>query len=299
MSDFYYKVFGLNIKCPFECPLLQAGTAKEVDVSIEFDQHLRDSLLRPNRFLLDIKNIALYLIEDGNKIRIEAVEAAPLNEIQLFLFGSAMGSLLHQRELLVLHGCAVEFLEGIVVFVAHSGTGKSTLASCFYQNGFNVFCDDQSVIDVNRGLLVSPGLGQIKLWREALEGQGLQYGGLQKVYKEQEKYIFPINKQILTSKPLIAVVELEKGPEYLFKPLMGKSKMETLITHTYRNEYLVGMGLLKQHFSLYDKVANTIFVARATRPEKTNSSRDFFEFILQQLKLQGIHAASQCVKIYE
>ena len=295
MSVFYYKVFGLNIKCPFECPLLQPSTA-DIDVNIEFGNILHDTPFKPNRFILNIKDIASYLIEDGNRITIEPVESAPLNEIQLFLFGSAMGSLLHQRQLLVLHGCAIEFAAGMVVFVAHSGTGKSTLASCFYQEGFNVFCDDQSVIDVYHGLLIAPGLGQIKLWQDALEAQGLKQTDFQKVYKNQEKYIVPINQKALKPKPLIAVIELQKGSAYAFEPLMGKAKMEMLITHTYRNKYLADMGLLKQHFLLYDEVANNIFAAKATRPDKTESSRDFFQFILHQLKLQEIHPTPECIQ---
>ena len=298
MLVFKYRVFGLNIQCPFECPLLQPTTAIP-DIIVEFGQILAGDEALPSRFLLNITNIARYLIENGNKITIEADPAAPLNEIQLFLFGSAMGGLLHQRQLLVLHGCAIEFAQGVVVFVAESGTGKSTLASLFHHQGFRVFCDDQSVIDVNNGLLIEPGLGQIKLWQDAMEEQGLEKTNLKKVYRDHEKYIIPIPQGGLMPKPLIGVIELQVAKQYDFSPLKGKAKMELLINHTYRNHYLAGMGLLKQHFLLYDKVASSIFMAKATRPKKTVSSRDFFELILQQLELHGIHATAQCVESHE
>lgn len=294
MSAFHYRVFGLNIQCPFECPLLQP-TDSEPDVMIEFGHIPRDTLPRDHHFLVEVREIATYLIEKGNKITIEAKEGAVLNEIQLFLFGSAMGSLLHQRQLLVLHGCAIEFLEGIVVFVAHSGTGKSTLASCFYQEGFNIFCDDQSVVDVHQGLLVQPGLGQIKLWRQVLEERGLNEKDFKKVYKNDEKYIVPLHQPALKPKPLLAVVELQVAEEYAFEAMKGKSKMEILINHTYRNQYLTEMKLLKQHFSLYDKVSQAILVFKATRPQETASTRDFFHFILQQLEQQGIRKNLQHV----
>lgn len=298
MSVFHYRVFGLNIQCPFECPLLQP-TDSAPEVIIEFGYIPDKKQLRSNDFLLEIKGIATYLVQNGNRIIIEARESAQLNEIQLFLFGSAMGGLLHQRSLLVLHGCAIEFLEGVVVFVAHSGTGKSTLASCFYQDGFNIFCDDQSVIDVNQDFSVQQGLGQIKLWRNVLEERGLKEQDFQKVYKNDEKYIVPVKQRALKPRPLLAVVELQITQAYSFEGLRGKSKMEVLINHTYRNQYLAEMKLLSQHFSLYDKVSHAIPIFRATRPKETESSRDFFKFILQQLKLQEIHAASYSIKADE
>ncbi len=101
----------------------------------------------------------------------------------------------------------------------------------------------------------------------------------------------PINQCTLKPRPLLAVVELQIAEEYAFEAVRGKTKMEVLINHTYRNQYLTEMKLLKQHFSLYDKVSQAIFVAKATRPRETESSRDFFKFILQQLELQGIYPA--------
>ena len=72
MSGFYYRVFGLNIQCPFECPLLQPSSG-EMDVIIEFGQISRDLIDSETQFLLTIKGVATYLIEHGNKIIIETI----------------------------------------------------------------------------------------------------------------------------------------------------------------------------------------------------------------------------------
>lgn len=294
MLSFYYRLFGLNIQMPFDCPLLQPAAGKP-DVHVTLGSVPEQTKPQKNHFLLTVTGVGKYWIKNGNAITIDVDAGVSEKEVRLFLLGSAMGSLLHQRSLLVLHGCAVEFEQGVVVFVAPSGTGKSTLASHFYRAGFNVFGDDQAVVDVKQGLLISPGLGQIKLWKNILDEQGWEKSGLDKVQNNFEKYIFPVDQKCLKTKKLIAVVELEVGDSYQLNALTGSEKLQVLVKHTYRNQYLSNMGLLQQHFCLCGEVANSVFLAKAIRPQRTESTAEFFSFILQQLKLQGIQATAECV----
>ena len=294
-----YRLFGLNIKLPFTDEVLTA-TDGAPDVIVEFKKEAPFIESSAHQFHLSVKNVAEYYIENGSHISIiadaDADADAELSSIRLFLLGSAMGSLLHQRQLLVLHGCAVEFAQGVVVFVAESGTGKSTLASHFYQNGFPVFCDDQSVVDVNNHLLVAPGLAQIKLWQHVLNEHNIDNANLQKVHVDHDKYIYPIKQDALQAKPLIAVVELSIDNQYQFKSQQGRDKLNVLVTHTYRNQYLSALNLLQQHFLYCAEVANQVAIFKATRPTITASSAEFFQFILQQLQLQGIEPIAKGIE---
>jgi len=57
--------------------------------------------------------------------------------------GSAMGALLHQRNILALHAGTIAVNGGSVIFCGPSGIGKSTLAAGFRRRGYpNVAGDD-------------------------------------------------------------------------------------------------------------------------------------------------------------
>ncbi|MCP4397035.1 MAG: hypothetical protein GY801_07015 [bacterium] len=61
---------------------------------------------------------------------------------------SELGALLHQRELLPLHGSAIKVNDGVCVFVGLSGNGKSTVAAAFRQRGYQVLADDVCVVSI-------------------------------------------------------------------------------------------------------------------------------------------------------
>ena len=54
------------------------------------------------------------------------------SDVRVFLLGSCIGALLHQRGILVLHAGAIHTDKGAVLFTGPWGIGKSTLlaASC-------------------------------------------------------------------------------------------------------------------------------------------------------------------------
>ena len=58
--------------------------------------------------LLTVDGIAQYAIADGADITIDREPGVPDANVRLYLLGSAMGVLLHQRGLLPLHANAVE-----------------------------------------------------------------------------------------------------------------------------------------------------------------------------------------------
>ena len=76
----------------------------------------------------------------------EPRQGVPDSNVRLFLLGSAMGALLHQRGLLPLHTNAVEVGGRAFAFMGKSGAGKSTLAAWFHDRGFRIVADDVCVV---------------------------------------------------------------------------------------------------------------------------------------------------------
>ena len=104
-----YHAFGLNIDSELLFPDMPkiSGTT---DVVIQYGpvpEAIPDASLvgvryqaAPRAFLLRVDGIASYYVKNGRTIIIEPENGAAEEEIRLFLLGSVMGGLLHQRGIL-------------------------------------------------------------------------------------------------------------------------------------------------------------------------------------------------------
>ncbi len=154
-----YSAYGLNIYSEIPLPELLPGTEAPPDITI-CCRDVPGILLgkttkfgiweaRKGELLLKIDHIAHYLILDGREIRVEAAVGSTAEDIRVFLLGSAMAALLHQRRLLVLHASSIQTERGAVLFMGRSGSGKSTLSAALVQRGYPLLADDVSAVTLN------------------------------------------------------------------------------------------------------------------------------------------------------
>ncbi|NBV24387.1 MAG: hypothetical protein EBS05_21015 [Proteobacteria bacterium] len=175
----HYRAYNLVIESPTPLPPLPAdGTGGPPDVVIRQASVAADGLpvarsrrafahVGENVVWLDVKGVARFLIERGEAITFEPYAGADDDTLRLYLLGSGLGALLHQRGHLVLHANAVQVGDGAVLFAGVSGAGKSTTAAVFHQKGYRVIADDVTAVDgEGRALGGSPHL---KLWEDALD----------------------------------------------------------------------------------------------------------------------------------
>lgn len=121
---------------------------------------------------LTVEGIGQFRIHDGVRIAWHRQgEEVSDQDLRTFLLGSAVGALLIQRGLLVLHGNALEKHGEAIVCLGHSGAGKSTLAYALMEQGWRLLADDLVAISPNG--LVLPGIPRIKLWHDAARAFGL------------------------------------------------------------------------------------------------------------------------------
>jgi hypothetical protein len=280
---YHYYAFGLKIESEIECPPLMAGDGSapavivrlgsvphELEQAQEQGSHYQISA---GRFLLNIDQVARYLVSDGCEIVIEPHPEAAARDVLLFLLGSAMGALLHQRGVWPLHGSAVAFREGAVLFVGDKGSGKSTLAGAFNQRGFQVLSDDVCAVTVGAdgAAQVWPAYPRISLWADSVTKLGGEPGRLTRTHNMQEKYVFPTQHFSRDPEKVQAVYALytsdEQGAARLM-PLKGFAKVQELTKNTYRLHFLTGMQLASQHFHLAQALARQARVVRITRPSR-------------------------------
>lgn len=108
-------------------------------------------------------------------------------DLRTFLLGSAVGALLIQRGMLVLHGNALEKDGMAILCMGHSAAGKSTLAYALMLQGWRLLADD--LVAVTPDGLVLPGIPRIKLWHDAARAFGLNPDQLQPIRQGMHKYL--------------------------------------------------------------------------------------------------------------
>ena len=137
---------------------------------------------------LTVEDIGRFRISGGAHIGWQRADAAVSDQdIRTFLLGSAMGALLIQRGMLVLHGNALEKDGQAIVCLGHSGAGKSTLAYALMQQGWRLLADD--LVAVNGEGMVLPGIPRIKLWHDAAKAFGLEPATLPPIREGMNKYL--------------------------------------------------------------------------------------------------------------
>lgn len=241
-----YLVFGLRLESEIELPeLLQVEEEAQADVQISLgepdenrpvDMHSADGFASYR-----IDGVASYDIADGSKIIVRPDPGTSERNVRLYLLGSVMGMLLHQRGLLPLHATAVECDGSVLAIMGHSGAGKSTLAAWFYDNDYQVVADDVCVVsfDETRKAWVQPGIPRLRLWKDMLDATG-RTGPFERSYAGDDswdKFDVPV-KALTEALPLGAVVLLAEGSTPGLERLIGVKAVDAILSNVYRGSYL-------------------------------------------------------------
>lgn len=279
-----YRAFGLTIEsAALSLPELLPAPAETGSVDIEIVEgavraELSDALKRgvryqaaADRLLLQVDGVARYLVEQGRRVTIQRDPAATDDDVRVFLLGSAIGALLHQRDDLVLHGSAVEWGDEAVVFLGHSGVGKSTLASAFRKQGYAVLTDDLCVVrsgDDGR-MRAHPGFPQTKLWLDSLKQLDVSPEGLRRIRHKLEKRALPLGPDFAgEARPVrkLYLLRPHNKDEVKLAPVQGPAKFNLLKNQTYRFGFLAGVNEKVGHFQQALRLAQQAPLVTVLRP---------------------------------
>jgi len=296
-----YQAFGFTISSELKLPPLPLAKDQHAkpDINITVGPVDRTGLQNPAmdeewyqaspmQFWMYIDDIAWFMVTNGNSIVIDPEEGADEQTIRLYLLGSCMGVILHQRKFLVIHGNAIRFGDQCVVFAGPSGAGKSTLAAAFHQRGHDILADDVCAIDAE-GRAV-PSFPQLKLWHDAAEKLEINTSDLERIRVEVKKFAFPLQQSLPAPIPVAAVYILSSNNKGTFeiKTIDGMKKFESLMDNTYRMLFLDGLGLKPAHFQLCSQLAGRIHMACISRPDSSFELNKLVDFILADLQDKGI-----------
>ncbi|MBT5873547.1 MAG: hypothetical protein HOH43_09025 [Candidatus Latescibacteria bacterium] len=278
--SYKYTVFGLCIESDFECPLLIPSDG-EPDVHMSYGE-VAENLpgaasshrffdAKPGQLLFRVDDVARFLVTDGKEIVVDRVPGSDDNQMYLFLTGSAFGALIHQRGLLPFHASAVKTDAGVIIFTGQVGAGKSTLAGAFHSRGYQILTDDICVISEGAdGPTVYPGYPELKITRATTDRLDMDTRNLERMtWRSKDKYLVSVRERFDPAPvSLHAVYWLTPSDvdEIEIIPVEGVEKFNILVTNTYWNQFLDGLGTGASHFRLATSVAQNALVRRVVRP---------------------------------
>lgn len=307
---YYYLSYGLKICSTLELPelpeidpcehpdavVMSLDVVGELEGSIPLNDWLEvsDDLCQ-----ITVEGIARYRVEEGQRIFLDRRVSRGVNpvadpgDVRLFLLGSALGALLHQRHWLPLHVSALKTPAGAWAFTGHSGAGKSTMAAWLhYAQQWPLITDDVAVIKPDEAEpLLHPGPARAKLWRDALTALGIETEGLVKDLMRADKFHIMMNKSArYDSHRLSALVQLERAEEgeaaSLVK-LTGIEAFKTVMGAIYRPELGCAFNTDKQLMSESVRLAQQIRVYRFRRPWSLDDMDKSLKPLLNEIDSQA------------
>lgn len=302
-----YLVFGLKVCSELSCPQLPAASFYEPDVKIRFGsvpEILEDRIHSRPRFdvsatatLLRIPEVGRFLIADGRRIVVEPESSAEPGVVRLFLLGSSLGAVLHQRGIMPLHGSAVSHESGAIVICGDSGAGKSTTAAVLASRGYSILTDDITALWFKNGegfkkgkVMLAPGYPQMKLWQNTLQHLHIRHQDHERVRPGKDKHMVQITDSFETEpKAVHALFWLAKQPvdAPAIQPLTGSARFNAVYRNVYRKAYVAALSP-QRYFSQCQQIARHLSVFSLARPELDNSIEAVADLIeVHSLKKQS------------
>lgn len=288
-SSRHYTTYGLTIASQLELPELKAlppVASPDIQIHVgDVSGHLEGAEFSTPwlqctsdrcQFLID--RIARFRVEHGKSICVDrrpmlTRDATPdEGDLRVYLLGTAMGALLHQKHWMPLHISAVETPSGVWGFTGKSGAGKSTLAAWLhYRYDWKLVSDDVGVIKPEERVpTLYPGPPRLKLWKDALECLGIERQGLVRDLTRTEKFHLNQHQGFKTNtQPLRTLVMLERGTsdeKASIESLAGVEAFKIVMSALYLPEWgqrFIGSARLMQYGA---NLARQVRVFRYRRP---------------------------------
>lgn len=304
VPPFAYTVHGMAVASAIELPELDSrdGDSQTSDLEIHRVDALpvapetvdRLSVTYHNgAVLLSAPGVARYLIRGGAEVLVCPVECGDPAMVRLYLLGTALGIIAHQRGQLPLHASVAVAGERAFGFAGPPGAGKSTLAGALHRAGLAFLCDDTCVVsfDEDGRAWAAPGFARIKLWQDS--AAALQYitADCPRVLPEIDKYQVGVpDNRCRKAVPLeriylIDPVDDQAGGQAEIEKVTGINAVDALSRNTHRGFIVAGLGLHEEHFRQVARLVRSVAVYRLRRAADLTKLDATVSRVLQNIKL--------------
>ena len=284
-SNFTYLAFGLIIGSKIELPLI-TSSQKIIDVHIKLgtvpttlDNPVFISplaMVKPGEAIIHIPNIAKYHIRSGQSINIEMASKSSLEDVIIFLLGSAMSAIFHQRGMLPLHASSAYYKNKAILIAGKSGSGKSTLITELLKRGLMFMSDDITAIHmINKIPMAAPSYPRMKLWDNSFDLLNLEVKGRNRIRKKMDKYYFNLEGKLDQTNRVVSHIfnlSLVKGIDnFSLEELDKLNAISAVSSNTYRYKSLKPHNNLHQHLLICSALASNSKIYQIKRNPFKNS----------------------------
>lgn len=284
-----YRAFSLDIETDF--PVREFGF--ELDRDGDSDVTVREQKIPADpasrgyitatpeklHFTVDAGHLA---VRNGSEIHVDRNGNNDPAAIRPYLLGAGFGGLLHQRNVLLLHGSVVSIGDRAVAFLGESGRGKSTLAAAFYDAGHEVVSDDITAVSPTaKHHRVLPGFPTLKLDPgHLLAPQDVESwpnpAGEKRFYRvPRDDHPRPL--------PLERVYVLDDGSSPTIEQFDAQTAVRALIRHTYRAYLVEPMGRAERHLQQCTELAERTPVLGLQRPKTVDALSEVRRLVEEDL----------------
>lgn len=294
-NPYRYHAFGLHIASDFFVASMPPEEGEhEPDVrivradlsgyGISFDQ----CVIKKSEHRFGFERAGVFRVTGGSLIEADPLPGCTGQHLGVFLMGSCMGAILHQRGFMPLHGsCVTDGVRSILI-TGDSGAGKSTLAAEFLRRGWKLLTDDVSAVyDVETAPMVRSSYPSQKLWQDALDHYERPDSDVHSLYfsENREKFGVDVRRFFLDgSAPLSMVVRLIPADAACsVSPIEGMAKVDQLVRNTYRS-YMIAPKDLQRHFQRCVTLSTKLPMALAVRENGKQCAGELYEHITKYME---------------
>lgn len=286
-----YFAFGLVLDSEFpipQVPIIEKSGNADVAVRRVDMRDLRKEEpymdVTERQILLHIPDIAVFRMTDGNLIEVSPYETTTDTRLAVYIMGSCMGAILHERGYMMIHGSCVTNGKQSIIISGNSGAGKSTLAAEFLSHGWKLVTDDVSAIKMNGSVpVVVPSYPSQKLWQDSLSNYERKEEEVHSLYTngEREKYGVHVLEQFCDHEvPLTMYVRLipDSDEPTAVYPIENFARVDQLMRNTYRQRMIADRNR-SRHFQNCVNLSMKIQMLLAVRNTGEQTQNLLYELI--------------------
>ena len=291
-KNYCFRAFGLNIESEFLVPSLSNQQEQlPADVRIvssdlsQLQIRTDQCVIKRSEHQFGFENAGVFRVSCGNLIEVDPDPACSESHLGVFLMGSCMGAILHQRGYMPLHGSCVTDGRRSILITGDSGAGKSTLAAEFLKQGWKLLTDDVSAVyDVETVPMVQSSYPSQKLWQDALEHYDRPESSVHSLYfnENREKFGVDVSSFFFDGcAPLSLVVRLiPADASCSVSAIEGIAKADQLLRNTYRS-YMIAPRNRQRHFQRCITLSSKIPMALAVRENRKQCADIMYKLITE------------------
>lgn len=259
---------------------MQLGTAivlgeEHSDVSVSETYKSYRYVFQETCFYMEITDKVRFSINNSRFIHLQLLHQTTIEEVLPFFYGTVLTALLHMHYLFPIHASGVISKQGLCLFCAPSGTGKSTLAFNLYKEGLPLFTDDKCVLkwdQVLQRFIATPAISAVRLCQDAMDVMqdisDLKNGV--PVIAKKSKYQFNLTN-IMYDRPhlvhkIFVIRKFEELKKIKARILKGDEKQKVIRSQMHRPKLVVGEQM-KTKFERFTKnLAQRTAVVAVAKP---------------------------------